>query len=90
MSRLSAADRAALPANSDHVFVGFDGNHDDHYGVAHMFIENMARWGEFKERALNSHRTVLPKYRRMLVAYKDIGPTQDGLSLADLQTILNA
>ncbi|UAJ12995.1 YfbU family protein [Glacieibacterium megasporae] len=46
---------------------GFDGNNDDHYGVARTMIEDL---GEFEDSRkginLNSHsQTLLPRYRRM-------------------------
>lgn len=46
---------------------GFDGNNDDHYGVARTMIEDL---GEFKDSRkgvnLNSHsQASLPRYRRM-------------------------
>lgn len=52
-------------------FEGFDGNNDDHHSVASFLINNMDRFGEFKERYLNSHtQSSLPNYRRMLTSYR--------------------
>ena len=59
-------DAAAGPANPVQ-FGGFDGNHDEHHGVAHVLIEDMGRYQHFKGRALNSHtQTSLPRYKAML------------------------
>lgn len=72
------------------VFEGFDGNHDEHYGVASMFISTMGRWSEFRDYPLNSHSTVLPKYRRMLAVYNGLGRRHGGFNLAEIQAILAA
>lgn len=63
-------EKAAYPFNIQ--FGGFDGNHDPHHSVAHFLIEDMGRFSEFKERALNSHSSSsLPHYRRMLPIYEE-------------------
>jgi uncharacterized protein YfbU (UPF0304 family) len=91
IAQLSDQERNQIPQNSQVVFVGFDGNHDDHFGVASMFIQEMGRWGEFKNRSLNSHGTVLPKYRRMREVFDGIGgPRSGGFTLGEIQAILNA
>lgn len=47
-------------------FHGFDGNNDDHYGVAHTMINHLEEYQDFKGRNLNSHtQTTLPKYQSM-------------------------
>jgi hypothetical protein len=47
-------------------FAGFDGNNDDHYGVAVTFIDVLGEFSDFKGRELNSHtQTTLPRYLRM-------------------------
>ena len=47
-------------------FAGFDGNNDDHYGVAHTMIEELGEFQSFKQRGLNSHtESSLPRYRQM-------------------------
>lgn len=47
-------------------FSGFDGNNDDHYGVAHTLINDLEVYQDFKGRDLNSHsRGSLPRYRTM-------------------------
>lgn len=72
------------------VFVGFDGNHDDHFGVARMFVSKMNRWNEFSGHALNSHGSVLPKYRKMKAVYDGIGSRHGGFLLEEIQAILGA
>lgn len=91
ISQLDPTDLAEIPANERTVFVGFDGNHDDHFGVANMMIEHMGRWSEFHGRNLNSHGTVLTKYRRMKMAYEAVGgAVSSPLSLDNIQSILAA
>lgn len=47
-------------------FSGFDGNNDDHYGVAQTMIEELDEFQSFKNRSLNSHsESSLPRYQRM-------------------------
>lgn len=54
-------------------FGGFDGNNDPHHSVAHFLINEMGRFAEFKDRALNSHSSSnLPHYRRMLPLYQEV------------------
>jgi uncharacterized protein YfbU (UPF0304 family) len=89
IDELEPADLAKIPERERKVFVGFDGNHDDHFGVASMFIAKMGMWEEFKGRGLNSHRTILPRYRRMLAAYEAAGGAgRFPLPLAEIQAIL--
>lgn len=91
ISELGDTDLAEIPAHDRTVFVGFDGNHDDHYGVATMMIEHMGRWTEFQDRSLNSHGPVLDKYRRMKAVY-DAGGGASGspFPLHRIQEILAA
>ena len=47
-------------------FEGFDGNHDDHYGIAQTLIHSLGEFEDFKKRELNSHsQTSLQRYRAM-------------------------
>jgi hypothetical protein len=63
-------EKAAYPFKVQ--FGGFDGNNDPHHSVAHFLIEEMGRFAEFKDRALNSHSSSnLPHYRRMLPLYQE-------------------
>ncbi|MCJ2059818.1 YfbU family protein [Methylobacterium sp. J-048] len=68
---LPDADRARVDAalgGADPVrFGGFDGNHNDHHGIAHHLIEAMGRYQHFKGHYMNSHtQTSLPEYKAML------------------------
>ncbi len=47
-------------------FTGFDGNNDEHYGVAVTLIQKLGDFGSFKSRGLNSHtQSTLPRYLSM-------------------------
>lgn len=71
-------------------YEGFDGNNDDHYGVAFFIIKNMDRFEGF-EKALNSHtQSTLPMYRRMLEVYKTIDPAGRLLNADQLVEIFKA
>jgi hypothetical protein len=86
---LDPADREKIPERDRKVFVGFDGNHDDHYGVARMLIEHLDRFEEFKDRGFNSHSTVLPQYRRMMDDYKAAGGAgRSPLPLSEILSVL--
>lgn len=50
-------------------FEGFDGNHDVHYGIHQFLIEILGRYKEVSSLAINSHGTVLPRYRELLEIY---------------------
>lgn len=51
-------------------FTGFDGNNDEHYGVAVTLIEKLDEFGDFKGRGLNSHtQSTLPRYRQMYAKF---------------------
>lgn len=66
ISKLSGSE--ANEASSWHwnKFSGFDGNHDDHHGVAQTMVEELGEFQSFKNRGLNSHsQSSLPRYRRM-------------------------
>lgn len=91
INELNPSDLANIPQNERLIFVGFDGNNDDHFGVGRMLIERMGRWPEFQDRDLNSHSQVIDRYRRMKAAYDaNGGPIQGGLPLPAIQTILSA
>lgn len=48
-------------------FSGFDGNNDDHHGIARFMVNELEFYTERKEGPMNSHsRTELPLYRAML------------------------
>jgi uncharacterized protein len=90
INQLAPEELEQIPEDDRQVFVGFDGNHDDHFGVAIMFIQKMKRWQEFADRGLNSHSMVLPNYRRMYPVFKSFGIRHGGFNLAEIQTILAA
>jgi uncharacterized protein len=90
LSTLKPEELAEIPERDRNVFEGFDGNHDDHFGVAIMFIQKMNRWSEFKDRGLNSHSTVLPKYRRMYEVFKGFEIRHGGFNLDEIKAILGA
>ncbi|OAP43715.1 YfbU family protein [Sinorhizobium americanum] len=73
--QLSPADKAQLEKDAypfDLEFSGFDGNHDEHHGVASFMINELGRFSEFRGRQLNSHtQSSLPSYRRMLLIYNE-------------------
>ncbi|WP_190300377.1 YfbU family protein [Rufibacter hautae] len=55
-------------------FPGFDGNHETMYmAYTKYFIEDLDRFGEIKETTngyYNSHSEMIPKYRKMLLKWK--------------------
>lgn len=73
VNQLPAAQKTQLEKDAypySLTFAGFDGNNDEHYGVASFLVQDMGRFEEFKTRPLNSHsQSSLPKYRKMLPAY---------------------
>jgi uncharacterized protein YfbU (UPF0304 family) len=55
----------------DAKFQGFDGNHEtEHFQYARFLLDTPGFHDESKEDARNSHRRMLPLYRRMLAAWK--------------------
>ena len=56
----------------DPVFMGFDANHDRHYGIARHLIHDMDRWQNFKGRDLNSHSEQVSGYLRMYPVFEPI------------------
>ena len=72
IERLDDSEKAEISENDRQVFIGFDGNHDPHIGVARMAIEKLHKWQEFAERPLNCHHTILPRYHRQLDVFQDI------------------
>ncbi|MEH7480250.1 YfbU family protein [Neobacillus drentensis] len=75
-------------------FPGFDGNNETAFlGYARYFIRDLGRFDELKENAtfrdFNSHRPMVPKYRRMVSAWKSTND-QYNLTIDDISTILNA
>lgn len=93
VSALDPADQAEFAAESALRFDGFDGNNDPHHGIAHTLVNELDRFTEFKDRAMNSHsRGSLMRYRRMKPVYDHefAGMAGDGLSAEQLRTIVGA
>jgi len=73
-------------------FQGFDGNNDDHYGIAHTLINELGEFEDFKNRALNSHsQASLPRYRAMYQKFDQYVKSGDAapLSFDELKNIFN-
>lgn len=85
-------EEAKEAANFRHTkFSGFDGNNDPHHGIAHTLINDLERYSEFKDRALNSHsRATLPRYRTMLPKFDAaMRDNHDALPIDVLRDLLN-
>jgi uncharacterized protein len=55
-------------------FQGFDGNDEaDHYGYAVFMIEKQGLWPEHRAESYDTHAPMLPKYSRMIEAWKKHG-----------------
>ncbi|MEW6019074.1 MAG: YfbU family protein [Pseudomonadota bacterium] len=96
VERLTAAEKASLPAGRDR-FRGFDGNNEtEHMGAAQLIVEDMGRFPRFKGRGFNAHMPTLAGYRRMLDVFKPIRASlgaragTPGLTVAELNEILDA
>lgn len=90
IEQLSPEDRAQIPEEDREVFVGFDGNNEDHFGVAVFLVEELGRYAELEGREMNSHMPMVPKYNRMRAAYDHVAGGMGPLSLQNIQTVLNA
>lgn len=91
ISELRPDDLNKVAPRDRTVFVGFDGNNDDHYGVARMMFQHLGSWPEFHGRNTNSHGPVIEKYRRMMRAYDaNGGASRSPLPLGDIQAVLAA
>ena len=73
--------------NHDPKFSGFDGNNEDHFGIAKHLIDVMGRFTEFAGRDLNSHSRVVPHYLRMYNVFEPmramLGTRRDAVLTAD-------
>ena len=65
--RVDAADFNSAPH-----FLGFDGNHEPHIGVARHLIEVMGRFQHFAGRDLNSHSPSVESNRRLAIRFGEI------------------
>ncbi len=96
--RLGDEDRELLEAEAgnfgkDPKLIGFDGNNEPSYlGVAHILINQLERFEEFKGRGLNSHMPSVEMHRRMLSEFLPIRDRMMGqpLSVSQLICILKA
>ncbi|MFD2628718.1 YfbU family protein [Oceanobacillus kapialis] len=76
-------------------FPGFDGNYETrYYGFTKFFIQDYSRFAEIDERCngnFNSHRELIPKYRRMLETWNQI-PSEErhSMNIEQIQELLNA
>jgi hypothetical protein len=78
------------------VFDGFDGNNDDHKGVAWVLVEKLGLFDDMVGATANSHSIAsLQSYRKMLARYqpmiaKEIAAgTFRPLTSAEIDTVLN-
>jgi uncharacterized protein YfbU (UPF0304 family) len=82
--KLSPADKQkvkdAIDRDQVH-FLGFDGNNEDHYGIARYFVEKLQRFEHFKGRDLNSHMPSIDRYRHMYRVFEPIRETLHSRSL---------
>lgn len=94
IDRLNEEEKAKIDEKDREVFIGFDGNHDPHIGVARMSIEHLNKWQEFADRPMNCHHTILPQYRRQLEVLEDIRRNEKRagpwLNLDQIQRVLSA
>lgn len=81
IERLKDDEKAEIGEDERQVFIGFDGNHDPHIGVARMAIEKLHKWQEFADRPMNCHHTILPRYRRQLEVFEDIRKNEERLGV---------
>lgn len=88
---------SASPFGENVQFPGFDGNTEsDLRVIAHMFVDDLDRWAEFKGRIKNSHMPTIDQYRRMLAVFTPIRETKfqnsdfDLFTHDDLAEVLNA
>lgn len=72
--QLNDEQREGIPQHRI-AFEGFDGNEEyAHYAFAKFVINELAQYEELKNhRGYNTHRNVLPKYRRMLAEWESLG-----------------
>lgn len=75
---LSDEDKGKVRAanfNHDPKFAGFDGNNENHFGVAKHLIDDMGRFAEYEGRYLNSHSERVSVYLRMFRVFEPIRNT---------------
>ena len=74
---------------------GFDGNNDDHYGIARVLTQDLKRFTDLAGAGLNSHSIgSLSTYQKMLKKYRPIADAKlkdaqyNLLSTAEINTVL--
>lgn len=71
-------------------FDGFDGNNEaEHYAAAQFLRGPMKRWAELGDRPDNSHHMVLPRYKRMVATWHQLGREFD-LMPEDIEKIADS
>jgi uncharacterized protein YfbU (UPF0304 family) len=72
ITRLSGAEAEEAKGWFNNKWNGFDGNNDDHYGVARTMIEELGEFSQSRQGVnLNSHtQSSLPQYRRMYETFE--------------------
>jgi hypothetical protein len=97
--RKSAKDQTKIKealgyaAHGLEAFPGFDGNNDDHYGVAQYLVEHLDRFTNLPGATNNSHtQSSLPRYRAMLRIYLPLRPKlgDDTFSIEDFISVFAA
>lgn len=89
---LSAADKTKVNAateRQDLKFPGFDGNHEDHFGIARYFVDDLQRWEHFKGRDLNSHMQSVDGYRLMFRVFEPLRSSVLGSRLLNVDEIIS-
>ena len=90
IGELPPSELAQIPEGERRVFVGFDGNHEGHYGVARYMVEDLHRFSEYAGAEFNSHSTQVPQYRRQVEVFENIARGSNPLNLAQIRAILDA
>jgi|SRR5271170_2666640 len=93
--KLSPADKAKVKdatERSEVKFNGFDGNNENHYGIACYFVEDLKRYEHFKGRDLNSQMPSIDGYRRMGRIFEPMRRTlvDQSLNADEIVKIMNA
>ena len=84
-------DDSTLPNINRIKFNGFDANHDDHYYIMQIFVKDMNRYEEYKNKGFNSHsQTSLDRYRKILAKYKELNINFREVTEDHLQQLIDA
>jgi uncharacterized protein len=91
IANLEGADAEEAAGWHYHKFIGFDGNHDRHFGVTHTLVKDLDLYSDFKDRGFNSHsQATLPRYREILAKFDTAmqGNHGEPLKMSQLREIL--